>query len=95
MKRKTVPPRNHVTVAMLKRKGGGAHGESVKAQRRAQRRLDKIEVSWENTRLLIWGSRVRTSPRRPAIQAHSGECVSIEGESSSGQKHRVLIPAFS
>lgn len=38
MKRKISPPRNHVAVALLKRKSGdGAHGKTGKAQRRGER----------------------------------------------------------
>lgn len=97
MKRKTMPPRNHVTVAMLKRKsGGGAHGKSVKAQRR----LGKIEVQRRVIQLgeyQTFNLGVASSSLAPPTSNQSAfdECVLIEGASSSGPRHRVLISAFS
>lgn len=45
MKRKTMPPRNHVLVAMLKRKsGGGAHEKAMKAQRNQEKSKLKRRV---------------------------------------------------
>lgn len=80
MKRKPMPPRNHVVVAMLKRKaGGGAHGKTVKAQRR----LDKIELQGcvtqrQSSRLLTDKARFRNSPHPPSTKTHSKECFSVE-----------------
>ncbi len=43
MKRKPMPPRNHVVVALMKRNAGnGVHGKTFKAQRR----LDKVTMLW-------------------------------------------------
>ena len=96
MKRKTMPPRNHVAVALMKRKsGGGAHGKTVKAQRRKESvDLQRRVIQLEEYRTFNPG--VASSSLAPPTSNQSAfqECVSIEGASSSGQRHRVLIPAF-
>lgn len=73
MKRKTMPPRNHVLVAMLKRKAGdGVHEKTAKAQRRQ----GKVELKrvcnsvGQSIGLLIRESSVRSRPHPPSIKAH-------------------------
>lgn len=83
MKRKSMPPRNHVVVALIKRRGDGVHGKTFKAQRRQ----DKIEINGmvakrPGTRLLTGYTASSILPRPtnfPAIQATSKEDVSIDG----------------
>ena len=74
MKRKIMPPRNYVTVAMLKRKtGGGAHGKTAKAQRQQVKVELKLVCNsvGQNTGLLIREPSVRIRPHLPSTKGHS------------------------
>lgn len=98
MKRKTMPPRNHVAVALMKRKSGsGVHDKTEKAQRRKeevdlQRRVIQLE-EYQTFNLGVASS----SLAPPTTNSNAfRECLSISGESSTlihGSLRDAWLPA--
>lgn len=82
MKRKSKPPRNHVVVAMLKRKtGGGAHEKTVKAQRRQDKMaLRRRVIQMEEYRTFNPGVASSNLAAPTINQSAFAKCISIEGE---------------